>query len=100
MLTQTLKILSQVTKPYIYNIYIRVYMICFIIFTETQNPLCLEAYRIKSSFFNFNTLSEICRRLVSHYFLLTDDDLQCWDSDPEEYSKSYNSNSITFNSTL
>ena len=37
------------------------------------------------AFFTPDTLGEICRRLVTTYFLLTEDDLQCWDTDPEEY---------------
>ena len=37
-------------------------------------------------FFRVEILTEICRRLVGHYFLLTQEELQIWDSDPEEFS--------------
>jgi len=30
----------------------------------------------------------MCRKLVTHYFLLTRDDLELWDSDPESFGKS------------
>lgn len=29
----------------------------------------------------------MCRKLVTHYFLLTHDDLELWDSDPESFGK-------------
>ncbi|XP_059176481.1 importin-11-like isoform X2 [Physella acuta] len=48
-------------------------------------PVTLEANRIITEFFTCDTLSEICRRLVSDYFLLTTDDLTTWDADPEEF---------------
>lgn len=47
----------------------------------------MEAYKIKMDFFQFGTLREICRRLVSQYFLLTSEDLSNWDSDPEGFCK-------------
>ncbi|XP_026671857.1 importin-11 isoform X1 [Ceratina calcarata] len=31
------------------------------------------------------TLTEICSRLVTHYFLLTPSDLELWDTDPESF---------------
>ncbi|CAG5125621.1 unnamed protein product, partial [Candidula unifasciata] len=48
-------------------------------------PVTLEASAIITEFFTFETLAEICRRLVSDYFLLTTDDLTTWDADPEEF---------------
>jgi hypothetical protein len=38
-------------------------------------------------FFTADTLTEMCRKLVSHFFLLTRDDLELWDSDPESFGK-------------
>ncbi|KAL8559005.1 hypothetical protein ACOMHN_039761 [Nucella lapillus] len=49
------------------------------------SEVCLEAKRVLAEFFTFNTLSEVCRRLVSQYFLLTTDDLTAWEADPEEF---------------
>uniref|UniRef100_S4REK0 Importin 11 n=1 Tax=Petromyzon marinus TaxID=7757 RepID=S4REK0_PETMA len=53
--------------------------------TRDSKPQTMEAYRVKSAFFNYQTLTEICRRLVSHYFLLTPEDLAMWDEDPEGF---------------
>jgi hypothetical protein len=39
-------------------------------------------------FFTPQVLREIGRYLVLHYFPLTQEDLQCWDEDPEEFSMS------------
>lgn len=47
----------------------------------------IDANKIVTEFFTFDTLAEICRRLVSDYFLLTTDDLTTWESDPEEFCK-------------
>ena len=55
--------------------------------SETKNPLTLEAYRIKMAFFTSEMLTEVCRRLVHNYFQLTVEDLQIWDSEPEDFSK-------------
>ncbi|XP_069689548.1 importin-11 isoform X2 [Periplaneta americana] len=53
---------------------------------ETKEPGTLRAHQIKMSFFTANTLTEMCRKLVTHYFLLTRDDLELWDSDPESFA--------------
>ncbi|CAH1127188.1 unnamed protein product [Ceutorhynchus assimilis] len=52
----------------------------------TKNPETLRAYTIKQSFFNPNLLTDICRKLVGHYFILTQDELDTWDADPEAFS--------------
>ncbi|XP_042190947.1 importin-11 isoform X2 [Callorhinchus milii] len=54
--------------------------------TEESKPETLEAHKIKISFFNYPTLTEICRRLVSHYFLLTPEELAMWEEDPEGFA--------------
>ncbi|XP_062855531.1 importin-11 [Trichomycterus rosablanca] len=46
----------------------------------------LEAHGIKSSFFTHATLTEICKRLVSKYFLLTQEELSMWEEDPESFA--------------
>lgn len=56
-------------------------------FVADSSPETLEAHKIKSSFFTYPTLTEICRRLVTHYFLLTDEELTMWEEDPEGFSK-------------
>lgn len=52
----------------------------------TKEPETLRAHQIKMAFFQPNTLTEMCRKLVSHYFLLTQDDLAMWDADPETFA--------------
>ncbi|KAG7491028.1 importin-11 [Solea senegalensis] len=46
----------------------------------------LEAHKIKTAFFTHPTLTEIGRRLVSHYFLLTEEELAMWEEDPESFA--------------
>ncbi|KAM9590593.1 importin-11-like [Morphnus guianensis] len=53
---------------------------------EDSSPETLEAYKIKTAFFTFPTLMEICRRLVTHYFLLTEEELTMWEEDPEGFT--------------
>ncbi|XP_038646933.1 importin-11 isoform X1 [Scyliorhinus canicula] len=54
--------------------------------TEESKPETMEAHKIKIYFFNYSTLTEICRRLVSHYFLLTPEELSMWEEDPEGFA--------------
>ncbi|XP_048394133.1 importin-11 isoform X1 [Stegostoma tigrinum] len=53
---------------------------------EESKPETLEAHKIKLCFFSYSTLTEICRRLVSHYFLLTPEELSMWEEDPEGFA--------------
>ncbi|XP_008934683.1 PREDICTED: importin-11, partial [Merops nubicus] len=53
---------------------------------EDSSPETLEAHNIKTAFFTYPTLTEICRRLVSHYFLLTKEELTMWEEDPESFT--------------
>lgn len=53
---------------------------------EDSSPETLEAHKIKMAFFTYPTLTEICRRLVSHYFLLTEEELTMWEEDPESFT--------------
>lgn len=50
-----------------------------------SKPESLEAHNIKTAFFTHATLTEIGRRLVSHYFLLTEEELAMWEEDPESF---------------
>lgn len=52
---------------------------------ETKEMETLRAHEIKTTFFNAETLNAMCRKLITHYFLLTQQDLQLWDSDPESF---------------
>ncbi|XP_006876255.1 PREDICTED: importin-11 [Chrysochloris asiatica] len=52
---------------------------------EDSSPETLKAHKIKMAFFTYPTLTEICRRLVSHYFLLTEEELTMWEEDPEGF---------------
>lgn len=45
-----------------------------------------EALAIKNSFFSPERLTYICDKLISYYFLLTEDDLNQWDADPEKFA--------------
>lgn len=42
---------------------------------------------MRQEFFTPETLTEICSRLVTHYFLLTPVELELWDTDPENFGK-------------
>ncbi|NXK42776.1 IPO11 protein, partial [Piprites chloris] len=53
---------------------------------EDSSPETLEAHKIKTAFFTYSTLMEICRRLVTHYFLLTKEELTMWEEDPESFT--------------
>lgn len=53
---------------------------------QTKNPETLKAYQIRTAFFTPEILTEICRKLVSHYFILTKEDLALWDADPETFA--------------
>ncbi|KAF2976863.1 hypothetical protein EK904_015022 [Melospiza melodia maxima] len=53
---------------------------------EDSSPETLEAHNIKAAFFTFPTLMEICKRLVTHYFLLTKEELAMWEEDPESFT--------------
>ncbi|XP_028914810.1 importin-11 isoform X1 [Ornithorhynchus anatinus] len=53
---------------------------------EDSSPETLEAHKIKMAFFTYPTLTEICRRLVTHYFLLTEEELTMWEEDPEGFT--------------
>ncbi|XP_034026426.1 importin-11 [Thalassophryne amazonica] len=53
---------------------------------DDSKPESLEAHKIKTAFFSHPTLTEIGRRLVSHYFLLTDEELEMWEEDPESFA--------------
>ncbi|KAM7391440.1 hypothetical protein PAMP_022129 [Pampus punctatissimus] len=52
---------------------------------DDSKPESLEAHKIKTAFFTHPTLTEIGRRLVSHYFLLTEEELAMWEEDPESF---------------
>lgn len=56
------------------------------VLSETKNPLTLKAHKAKMDFFTAETLIEICRRLLSRYFLLTNLDLDIWKNDPEDFA--------------
>ncbi|NXS61659.1 IPO11 protein, partial [Brachypteracias leptosomus] len=53
---------------------------------EDSSRETLEAHKIKTLFFTYPTLTEICRRLVTHYFLLTKEELTMWEEDPEGFT--------------
>lgn len=52
----------------------------------TKHPETLRAHEIKQDFFKPEIVSDICRKLVGHYFILTKDELEMWDADPEAFS--------------
>lgn len=63
---------------------------------ETKNPVTLMAYRIRLEFFTDEVLTGLCRHLILHYFLLTQDDLVCWESDPESFMSEESGDSWKF----
>ena len=55
---------------------------------ELRNTPAFEGHTIKKNFFEPPTVTEIAKCLISHYLLLSKDDLQLWDADPEQYGNS------------
>ncbi|KAG8294332.1 Importin-11, partial [Homalodisca vitripennis] len=55
------------------------------IIEETKEPDTLRAHQIKITFFETTILNAMCRKLITQYFLLTPQDLQQWDTDPEGF---------------
>jgi len=53
---------------------------------DTKEPMTLEAHKIKMDFFQSDTVTEICKRLVNNFLPLPPEDLQLWDDDPEGYA--------------
>ncbi|KAM4054020.1 importin-11 [Anomaloglossus baeobatrachus] len=53
---------------------------------EDSKPETINAHQIKMSFFTYPTLTEICRRLVTHYFLPSEEELAMWEEDPEGFA--------------
>ncbi|XP_053557296.1 importin-11 [Bombina bombina] len=53
---------------------------------EESKPETISAHQIKMSFFTYSTLTEICGRLVTHYFRLSEEDLAMWEEDPEGFA--------------
>lgn len=45
-----------------------------------------KAYLIKQECFVPEVISDVCKKLIGHYFILTQDELGMWDSDPEAFS--------------
>lgn len=56
-----------------------------IILSDTKEPETLRAHQIKGNFFETTVLDVMCRKLITQYFLLTPQDLQQWDEDPEGF---------------
>ncbi|KAJ8961664.1 hypothetical protein NQ318_021262 [Aromia moschata] len=52
----------------------------------TKHAETLRAHQVKQTFFQPQTVSDMCRKLVMHYFILTQDELDMWDTDPEAFS--------------
>ncbi|KAM9329201.1 importin-11 [Gastrophryne carolinensis] len=53
---------------------------------EESKPETINAHQIKMTFFTFPTLTEICRRLVTHYFVLSEEERTMWEEDPESFA--------------
>ncbi|XP_013200822.1 importin-11 [Amyelois transitella] len=53
---------------------------------QISEPLTLQAHQVKMEVLDQNTVCHMCRHLVTHYFLLTSDDLALWDAEPESFA--------------
>lgn len=53
---------------------------------DTKEPASLKAHLLKQAFFTNDNLTPICKRLLTHYFLLKQRDLEQWDNDPESFA--------------
>ena len=57
------------------------------IYVETKSEITLSAHEVFSEFFTAQVLTELCRQLVLNYFPLREDELNCWLTDPENFSE-------------
>lgn len=48
--------------------------------------MTLQAHQAKTEVLDANTVTHMCRHLVTHYFLLSADDLALWDAEPETFA--------------
>ncbi|XP_059060913.1 importin-11 [Achroia grisella] len=53
---------------------------------QVKEPLTLQAHQVKTEVLDTNTVCHMCRHLVTHYFLLSSDDLSLWDAEPESFA--------------
>lgn len=53
---------------------------------ESKNLVVLQGNSIRKEIFTPQVLNEICRQLILRYFPMTDDELKCWQNDPENFS--------------
>ncbi|XP_071793887.1 importin-11-like [Asterias amurensis] len=53
---------------------------------NSKDLVAYDAQKAKNEFFTDSTLWEMCHRLLSQYFLLTQEDLEMWESDPEGFT--------------
>ncbi|CAG9791055.1 unnamed protein product [Diatraea saccharalis] len=51
-----------------------------------REPLTLQAHQAKMEVLDQNTVCHMCRHLVTHYFVLSADDLALWDAEPESFA--------------
>ncbi|PIK48319.1 putative importin-11, partial [Apostichopus japonicus] len=52
---------------------------------DSKQAAAMEAEKTTSGFFTNDVLTEMAKCLLSHYFLLTEEDMQLWESDPEGF---------------
>jgi len=52
---------------------------------EIRNSPSFQGHTIKTEFFEPTTVTEVAKCLISQYLLLSKDDLELWDADPEQY---------------
>lgn len=52
---------------------------------DTTPQQLLNAHQVKMAFFTPSVLSEVIQQLVLNYFPLTSEDLETWESDPENF---------------
>lgn len=55
------------------------------VFEQTKSQEAIEAHNIISEIFTNTVLEQICHRLITKYFILSREDLDIWESDPEGF---------------
>ncbi|CAI9731381.1 importin-11 isoform X2 [Octopus vulgaris] len=63
---------------------------------EKINPASVEAHKLKMETLTPSTLTEVCCYLINRYFLLSPEDLQTWESDPESFCQDEGGDSYKF----
>jgi len=64
---------------------------------QVPNERLIEAIKLLKSFFTPETLLNLCKVLITRYFILTPEELEEWKDDPEEFIRESETDSVQDN---